>query len=197
MSTVHGDHCVTARMLEAANEGHKRKRERLIRHVSDLEGTVRRRGAALEDLREKLADAERRAELAEWTQDKIAGEANDLREEIDRLERIIQAPLSLRDMEVAWEAAEVPTDDAPIRAGDVMIFPTSRGHVIRESGVDRRGWRSDTRVLSRAPREPWADLADVLGDFAIRDKDGDEYPDMLARMLHERGVRVTGGDDDE
>ncbi|MFP6334074.1 hypothetical protein, partial [Bacillus subtilis] len=70
---------VTEGTLRHVEERAERKRERLIRHVSDLEGTIRRRGAALEDLREKLADAERRAELAEWTQDKIAGEANDLR----------------------------------------------------------------------------------------------------------------------
>jgi len=37
----------------------------------------------------------------------------------------------------------------------------------------------------------------VLGGFAIHDHDGKEYPDVLAQRLYERGVRVTGGDDDE
>ena len=189
---------VTEGTLRHVEERAERKRERLIRHISDLEGTIRRRGAALEDLREKLADAERRAELAEWTQDKIAGEANDLREENDRLERILQAPLSLKDMQNAWEAAEVPTDDAPIREGDVILCRHDEGkwgvRVVSAGDMVASGrWKPAVRILSRAPREPWADLADVL-EVAL--DAGSRYAESIARSLHERGVRVTGGEDD-
>ena len=47
---------VTEGTLRHVEERAERKRERLIRHISDLEGTIRRRGAALEDLREPWAD---------------------------------------------------------------------------------------------------------------------------------------------
>ena len=126
-----------------------------------------------------------------------------LQEENDRLERILQAPLSLKDLEVAWEAAEVPTADAPIREGDVVIafnetnlwgYSVRRAHPI-DFELGAKGY---VRILSRAPRrEPWADLADVLSGFAIHDHNGKEYPDVLAQRLYERGVRMAGGDDDE
>ena len=188
---------VTEHTLRHVEERAERKRERLIRHISDLEATIRRRGAALEDLREKLADAERRAELAEWTQDKIAGEANDLRQEIDRLERIIQAPLSMRDLEVAWEAAEVPTDDAPMRQGDVYISTVDRndrglGYLVAAAGRTGTHMHFNARILSRAPREPWQDLADELDDTPSCIAN-----EALAQRLHAQGWRKTGGDDDE
>ena len=116
-----------------------------------------------------------------------------LRGENDRLERVLQDPLLLKGLEAAWENAE----QAPkCRKGDVLIVPGSwGGYTIWEAKRDSR--LRAARVLSRAPREPWADLADVLGDFAIHDHDGKEYPDVLAQRLYERGVRVTGGDGDE
>lgn len=119
-----------------------------------------------------------------------------------RLGRILQAPLSLKDLEVAWEAAEVPTDDAPMRQGDVYISTVDRndrglGYLVAAAGRNGTHMHFNARILSRAQREPWQGLADVLGDFAIHDGRGREYPDVLARLLHERGVRVTGGDDDE
>ena len=177
---------VTEGTLRHVEERAERKRERLIRHISDLEGTIRRRGAALEDLREKLADAERRAELAEWTRDKIAGDANDLRQEIDRLERIIQAPLSMKDLQVAWEAAEEADE---CREGDVLIIRDDEDNYLVRRMDDRSDLDSTARILSRAPRrEPWADLAD-----ALRAHTGEPEPDETAQTLYERGVRVTGG----
>lgn len=184
---------VTEHTLRHVEERAERKRERLIRHVSDLEGTIRRRGAAMEDLREKLADAERRAELAEWTQDKIAGEANDLRQEIDRLERILQAPLSMKDLEVAWEAAEVPTDGAPIRSGDVVIEKISAGAYAVMSPPPTCGLVGrEFRVLSRAPREPWQDLADSL-EAEVQWIDRFNAVDA-AQALHAAGWRKGGGE---
>ena len=115
----------------------------------------------------------------------------DLREENYRLERILQTPLSLKDLQVAWEEAEQATE---CRKGDLLIVPSSwGGYAIWEAARDSQ--LRAARVLSRAPkRKPWADLADVLGDFAIHDHDGKEYPDVLAQRLHERGVRATGGE---
>lgn len=47
----------------------------------------------------------------------------------------------------------------------------------------------NVRILSRAPREPWADLADVLADSPpwVEAWSAGES----ARWLHERGVRGT------
>ena len=115
----------------------------------------------------------------------------DLREENYRLERILQSPLSLKDLEVAWEAAEVADE---CREGDVLIIRDDEDNYLVRRMCDRSDLDSAARILSRAPRrEPWADLEDVLGDFAIHDHDGKEYPDALAQRLYERGVRVTGG----
>lgn len=181
---------VTEGTLRHVEERAERKRERLIRHISDLEGTIRRRGAALEDLREKLADAERRAELAEWTRDKIAGEANDLREEVDRLERIIQAPLSVKDLEVAWEAAEEATG---CRKGDVLIVRDALDVFTVWVAPGRNRVDADTRILSRAPkREPWADLANALRGTVWERLSGDV--DGLAAAVHAAGWR-KGGDE--
>ena len=113
--------------------------------------------------------------MSDYTPDEAAAEADreqierqrlaldDLREENARLERILQAPLTLKDMQVAWEAAEVPTDDAPIRKGDVVIekISTSAYAVMTPPPTCGLAGR-EFRVLSRAPREPWADLADSL-----------------------------------
>lgn len=93
----------------------------------------------------------------------------DLREENYRLERILQTPLSVKDLEVAWEAAEVPTASTGIRAGDVCIelcadhhFEVFRASVSAGGMVASGRWEPAVRILSRAPREPWADLADSL-----------------------------------
>ena len=119
----------------------------------------------------------------------------DLREENYRLERILQSPLSLKDLEVAWEAAEVADE---CREGDVLIIRDDEDNYLVRRMDDRSDLDSTARILSRAPREPWADLADIIGRY-----DGDtDDPAGLARFLHENEVttpfdhdagRVTGG----
>ena len=58
--------------------------------------------------------------------------------------------------------------------------------------------RQATRIRElegeRAPREPWQDLADILLEDRMVFEDDVEG---IVKRLHERGVRVTGGDDDE
>ena len=107
-----------------------------------------------------------------------------------------QAPLSLDSLAAAWEAAEVPTDGAPIRAGDVVIEKITAGAYAVMSPPPTCGLVGrEFRVLSRAPkREPHENLAD-----AIREVWPSAYAEIdigsLAYALHERGVRVTGGDE--
>ena len=124
---------------------------------------------------------------------------DDLREENDRLERSLQAPLSLDGLEAAWEAAEVPTASAGIRAGDVCIELCADHHfeVFRAAvGVEADGrWEPAVRILSRAPkREPWADLADSL-EAEVQWIDRFNAVDA-AQALYALGWR-KGGDDDE
>ena len=112
-----------------------------------------------------------------------------LRGENDRLERVLQDPLLLKGLEAAWEAAEEADE---CRKGDVLIAPGSwGGYTIWEAARDAP--LRAARILSRAPkREPWADLAGVLA--VALDADA-RYAESIARDLHERGVRVTGGDE--
>ena len=98
-------------------------------------------------------------------------------------------PITLDALRDAWETAEQADER---NEGDVLIRrdPTASDGVVEV-------WRSEmaapigpyTRILRRAPkpkREPWQDLADVL-----RAHTGEPDPDETARMLHERGVRMT------
>ena len=104
-----------------------------------------------------------------------------------------QAPLSLESLAAAYEAAEQADE---CREGDVLIIRDDEDNYLVRRMDDRSDLDSTASILSRAPkREPWADLEDVLGDFAIHDHDGKEYPDVLAQRLYERGVRVRGGDE--
>lgn len=145
--------------------------------------------------------------IAELRHDlKVAlAEVADLGDENDRLERILQAPLSLKGLEVAWENAEVPTSP-DFRDEDVVIVRNDSGlggYFVRHAHdtIDLELWAEGAvRYLHRAPREPWADLADIIGRY-----DGDsDSPAGLARFLHENEVttpfdrdagRVTGGDE--
>ena len=111
-----------------------------------------------------------------------------LREENDRLERVLQDPLLLKGLEAAWESAE----QAPkCRKGDVLIVPGSwGGYTIWEAKRDSQ--LRAARILSRAPREPWQDLADVLGTNNGELIGEHHTITEVAKALHERGVRVTG-----
>ena len=131
-----------------------------------------------------------------------AEELADLWEENDRLERILQDPLLLKALEAAWEAAEVPTDDAPMRQGDVYISTVDRddrgfGYLVAAAGRNGTHMHFNARILSRAPREPWVELAGVLHD--VINQGGNDHIDVdsTAARLYAEGVRVTGGGDDE
>lgn len=115
-------------------------------------------------------------------------ELADLRQENDRLEQVLQSPLLLKGLEAAWEAAE---QAAECRRGDVLIVPSSwGGYTIWEAARDSQ--LRAARILSRAPkREPWEALAGVLEGALDADA---RYAESIARDLHERGVRVKGGE---
>ena len=112
-----------------------------------------------------------------------------LRKENDRLEQVLQDPLLLKGLEAAWEAAEQAPE---CRKGDVLIVPGSwGGYTIWEAARDSQ--LRVARILSRAPREPWAGLADVLLSEGVLYYRADA--DDCAKALHGRGVRMTGGDE--
>lgn len=98
----------------------------------------------------------------------------------------------------AWEAAEVPTDDAPIREGDVVIVRHGGGFTVELADRILSGQtHGQERVLSRAPRrEPWADLADELACFSALANEPDVNVVNMAKRLHAAGWR-KGGDGDE
>ena len=113
----------------------------------------------------------------------------DLREENYRLERILQTPLSLKDLQVAWEEAEQADK---CRKGDLLILRNDHGgyEVYQAEGDGRLLF---SRILSRAPqREPWADLADALRGTVWERLSGDV--DGLAAAVHAAGWR-KGGDE--
>ena len=113
-----------------------------------------------------------------------------LRKENNRLEQVLQDPLLLKGLEAAWEAAEQAPE---CRKGDVLIVPGSwGGYTIWEAARDSQ--LRVARILSRAPREPWADLADALRGTVWERLAGDV--DGLAAAVHAAGWR-KGGDDDE
>lgn len=120
----------------------------------------------------------------------------ELMEENARLELILQEPLSLKDMRVAWDAAYEETE---CHKGDVLVTRHSDDIYEVWVSVETFDISKKTRVLSRAPRpEPWKNLADVLGDFVIYDTDGSNVrAGEAAQFLYEHGVRMAGGDDDE
>ena len=133
--------------------------------------------------------------IAELRHDlKVAlAEVAELGDENDRLGQVLQAPLTLDALEAAWEAAEEADEcrkgDVLIRQDDYEVYGDSAGYAVYPATVD--GPLALARILSRAPREPWADLADVL-----RAHTGEPEPDEAAQMLYEYGVRVTGGGDE-
>lgn len=114
------------------------------------------------DAEAHLDQIERLSKRASAAEDQIESQRlviEELREENDRLERIIQAPLSMKDMQVAWDAAEEAEE---CREGDVLIVRDALDAFTVWAAPGRNLIDADTRILSRAPREPWADLADSL-----------------------------------
>ena len=169
---------------------------------SDLEATARDiRTGYVAWCRGEVPESQAAADLdrfiARVKAEAVAGaqkELVDLRDENCRLERILQAPLSLKDLQVAWENAEQANG---CHAGDVLIIQDDEDNYLVRRMDDGSYLDSTARILSRAPREPWADLADVLtlaeGDIGGLNVDAIN----VAALLHERGVRVVGGEDDE
>ena len=120
--------------------------------------------------------------------------AADLGDENDRLERILQAPLSLKDLGVAWVAAEEADE---CREGDVLIIRDDEDNYLVRRMDDRSDLDSAARILSRAPREPWVELAGVLHDVINQGGDDRIDVDSVAARLYAEGVRVTRGGNDE
>ena len=120
-------------------------------------------------------------------QDRVIRRRND---EIAALRRELadaQAPLSLDDLAAAWEAAEQADE---CREGEVLIIRDDEDNYLVRRMDDRSRLDSTARILSRAPkpREPWQDLADVIGEHTY-----EPDPKWLAQALYQSGVRVTDG----
>src|SRR5690606_15899420 len=98
-------------------------------------------------------------------------------------------------LKAAWENAE---QSDKCHAGDVLItrlLNEAGGFKIAPARSSGRLNSGVTRILSRSPREPWQDLADILstdnGEIIGEHRTIAE----VAKALHERGVRVVGGDE--
>ena len=184
---------ITEHTLRHVEERAERKRRKLLDHIASLEAIISRRNETIERMTAQAVKREGEIKALRVARDELRTIVDGLHAEIREM---AARPLTLDDLVDAWEAAEVPTDGAPIRSGDVVIEKISAGAYAVMSPPPTCGLVGrEFRVLSRAPREPWQDLADVLGGFAIHDHDGKEYPDVLAQKLHERGVRMTGGEE--
>ena len=206
---------ITEDTLRHVEERAERKRQKLIAHIESVEAAVRDRNRTIEELYVARQEASRRESAAhdrvvtlldtkkaherticELRHDLAVAreELVDLRWENRRLEAGAEGVVSLGGLKAAWEAAEVPTDGAPIRSGDVVIEKISAGAYAVMSPPPTCGLVGrEFRVLSRAPREPWQDLADLLRAWDAEPADADA--DGMAKWLHERGVRVTGGEE--
>ena len=146
--------------------------------------TLRRVEGRAERKREKLVE-----HIAD--QDRVIRRRND---EITALRRELadaQAPLSLDTLAAAWEAAGEADE---CREGDVLIIRDDEDNYLVRRMDDRSDLDSAARILSRAPREPWADLADSL-EAEVQWIDRFNAVDA-AQALYALGWR-KGGDDDE
>ena len=125
-----------------------------------------------------------------WTTEDLA-ETTDEDMARDGWVPVVESRVTLDALEAAWDAAEEASE---CRKGDVLIMQDpAEGYSVWRTG-DADYLSRSTRVLSRAPREPWADLADVLrarlDDGVVRVE-----VDWAARELHAAGWRKTGGDE--
>lgn len=89
-----------------------------------------------------------------------------------------------------WGAAEPTSDFHP---GDTLISLVHGQYSVYTVTHEGKLRGDTTRIHRRAPRrEPWQDLEDVLlEDRMVFEEDAEG----IAKRLHERGVRVTGGDE--
>ena len=207
---------ITEDTLRHVEERAERKRQKLIAHIESVEAAVRDRNRTIEELYVARQEASRRESAAhdrvvtlldtkkaherticELRHDLAVAreELVDLRWENRRLEAGAEGVVSLGGLKAAWEAAEVPTDGAPIRSGDVVIEKISAGAYAVMSPPPTCGLVGrEFRVLSRAPREPWQDLADSL-EAEVQWIDRFNAVDA-AQSLHAAGWRKGGGDDE-
>lgn len=106
------------------------------------------------------------------------------------------APLTIDTLREAWENAEQSED---CRVGDTLIRRLSpRDFAMYEATAESHNLLPDmVRVHERAPepREPWADLAEVMREWQEGDRE-DGTVEAEAAWLHERGVRVVKGGDE-
>ena len=211
---------ITEATLRHVEERAERKRQKLIAHIESVEAAVRDRNRTIEELYVARQEASRRESaahdrvvtlldtkkaheqtIAELRHSLAAArdEIVDLHWENHLLEPGAEGVVSLDGLAAAWEAAEEADE---CRKGDVLIRKLDRDdYNVYRADAESHELSADTRILSRAPkREPWADLADIIGRY-------DGYsgsPAELARFLHENEVttpsdhdagRVTGGDE--
>ena len=103
-------------------------------------------------------------------------------------------PYTPAALEAAWENAEQADK---CLEGDVLIThqPLEGGGGFKIAPARSRGRLNAavTRILSRAPREPWQDLADALRGTVWERLSGDV--DGLAAAVHAAGWRKTGGEE--
>lgn len=157
------------------------KRERLKRHIEDVEATLSRRN----DENDRLRSAVREAEA----------ERDELRARASAI-----GAITLDALRAAWEGAEVVTEDDPVREGDLIIERYVEASGGKAWGVFEatQAWAGAyhgtvIRILHRAPERP--EGAERLGAL-IEEWSGlawSEEPTPLADWLAERGVRVTEG----
>lgn len=104
------------------------------------------------------------------------------------------APLTLDTLREAWENAEQSED---CREGDTLIeFFAHGAYHFYPAAASYSSLPPAVRIHERAPQpEPWEALTKVLRTTGVDMQAMD--PETLASVLYERGVRVTGGDDDE
>ena len=103
---------------------------------------------------------------------------------------VVESRITLDALEAAWEAAEVADE---CREGDVLIIRDDEDNYLVRRMDDRSDLDSTARILSRAPGQPWEDLADaLLSESVVFDS---EDASIAARALHSAGVRVTGGEE--
>ena len=104
---------------------------------------------------------------------------------------VVESRVTLDALEAAWEAAERATE---CRKGDVLISKSWKGgdNFRVHSARSAKDLPPGLRILSRAPREPWADLADSL-EAEVQWIDRFNAVDA-AQALHAAGWR-KGGDE--
>lgn len=88
-----------------------------------------------------------------------------------------------------WDSAE---KSGRCNSGDTTILKWSESGFTIRVAHSSGSLAKDERILQRAPREPWADLAEVFNSIGFgADMDVEE----AAEIAYKEGVRVTGGND--